>query len=205
MLLFGVCSLSMMLNLFFIFLNVTQRIGAWYEAQTGKDLQYGSRTLYLVSATCQSLIVLLFCNLEHEQFFRDHKFLRSSIHEGILAAKVFGLFVINIGTSQNKPIRVIISRKELKLDRFQWQLFIIMSLFWDETVIFSIHVTTFDNTAKQSKWNKAIIIFRRSFSSIFFWTQDINNDKTILPAKGTDSKWLLFDPKIGQVLNLLKI
>ena len=100
MLLFGVCSLSMMLNLFFIFLNVTQRIGAWYEAQTGKDLQYGSRTLYLVSATCQSLIVLLFCNLEHEQFFRDHKFLRSSIHEGILAAKVFGLFVINIGTPQ---------------------------------------------------------------------------------------------------------
>ena len=38
-------------------------------------------------------------------------------------------------------------------------------------------MTTFDNTAKQSKWNKAIIIFRRSFSSIFFWTQDINNDK----------------------------
>ena len=120
MLLFGVCSLSMMLNLFFIFLNVTQRIGAWYEAQTGKDLQYGSRTLYLVSATCQSLIVLLFCNLEHEQFFRDHKFLRSSIHEGILAAKVFGLFVINIGTSQNKPIRVIISRLEFKLDRFHY-------------------------------------------------------------------------------------
>lgn len=146
MLLFGVCSLSMMLNLFYIFLNVTQRIGAWYEAQTGKDLQYGSRTLYLVSATCQSLIVLLFCNLEHEQFFRDHKFLRSSIHEGILAAKVFGLFVINI-------------------------------------VIFSIHVTTFENTAKQSKWTKTIIIFRRSFSSILFWTQDINNDKTILPAK----------------------
>ena len=54
-------------------------------------------------------------------------------------------------------------------------------------MIYSIHVTTFDNTAKQSKWNKAIIIFRRSFSSIFFWTQDINNDKTILPAKGTDS------------------
>ena len=105
MLLFGVCALSMMLNLFFIFLNVTQRIGAWYEAQTGKDLQYGSRTLYLVSATCQSLIVLLFCNLEHEQFFRDHKFLRSSIHEGILAAKVFGLFVINIGSSQNKHRR----------------------------------------------------------------------------------------------------
>ena len=105
MLLFGICALSMMLNLFFIFLNVTQRIGAWYEAQTGKDLQYGSRTLYLVSATCQSLIVLLFCNLEHEQFFRDHKFLRSSIHEGILAAKVFGLFVINIGSSQNKHRR----------------------------------------------------------------------------------------------------
>ena len=180
MLLFGVCALSMMLNLFFIFLNVTQRIGAWYEAQTGKDLQYGSRTLYLVSATCQSLIVLLFCNLEHEQFFRDHKFLRSSIHEGILAAKVFGLFVINIGSSQNKHRR---PKGHL------------MGLFWDVKVIFSIHVTTFDNTSKQSKWNKAIIIFRRSFSSIFFWTQDINNDKTILPAKGTDSNEIYLTPK----------
>ena len=185
MLLFGVCALSMMLNLFFIFLNVTQRIGAWYEAQTGKDLQYGSRTLYLVSATCQSLIVLLFCNLEHEQFFRDHKFLRSSIHEGILAAKVFGLFVINIGSSQNKHH----STKGY-----------LMGLFWDVKVIFSIHVTTFVNTSKQSKWNKAIIIFRRSFSSIFFWTQDINNDKTILPAKGTDSNDFDLTPKQPQNL-----
>ena len=46
-LLIVVCSISMLLNLFFIFLNLTQRIGAWYEAQTGQFLQYGQMGLLL--------------------------------------------------------------------------------------------------------------------------------------------------------------
>ena len=56
-LLIAVCSISMLLNLFFIFLNLTQRIGAWYEAQTGQFLQYGQLGLLLDLKTIKLFVI----------------------------------------------------------------------------------------------------------------------------------------------------
>ena len=64
---------------------------------------------------------------------------QSRAKQVILAAKIFGLFLLNI-------------------------------------MLFSLRTTDVKG--------RMVAIFRRSFSSILFWSPDINNEKEILPAKG---------------------